>query len=167
MAEYVISDGLALVKPYTGDTTDAVTSTAGYVDLSEKALTMTLETTRQIAAVNPHGGGRDRLSRQLPGARTGQIVLTFLRDDGGAIDPYRVLREIDSAGGKLSFVIQLDRASLTAQNGDVTPAASHANPQYAGALAISRLEHWGQGDGNAPAIVALTGTLDRDFNVYP
>ena len=159
MAEYVISDGMILIKNDATATIDAaVTSRAGFIDLSGQGLTMTLETTRNAVPLLKFGP--NRLPQQLPGSRGGTIRFTFARNDGGTVDPHAIFTAIDNGNGRFNFVVQLI-------NPDGDPVASAANPQWAGSVIITRLDHWGPGDGNSAAIIAVDGTLDRDFDTYP
>lgn len=164
MAERIITDGLVLVKAApSGDITAAVTATTGWTDLSEFALTMSLDTARNAVAVNPHGPNPK--SRVLPGARTGTMVLTFLRSEGASPDPADFFEGIDDANGRLQFCIQLDRSSLIS-GGTLTPAASASNPQYVGSAVITALASWGEGDADSPAAIRVSLDTDKDFARY-
>lgn len=160
MAEYVISDGLVLLKESpSGDIEAAVTSKDGWTDFSGNGLTMTLETTRNPVPLLTFG--KNRLPRQLAGARGGTIRLTFARDDGGTPDPYAFLSGIDKSHGRMAFCINLQKAA------DGDPEATAANPQEAGSMIITRVNRWGPGDGDSAAVVSVDGTLDKDYNTYP
>ena len=163
MVERAITDGLVLVEAAaTGDVTAAVTAVGTYTDLSPKALTYNISESRANATVNPHGA--IPRGRVLAGPITGTIAMTFLRDSDGTPDPEALLEGIHSSHGRLHFVIQDDRSDLTV-GGNVTPAASDANPQYAGSAMINGIDYFGPADGT-PSVVSVTCDLDRDFARY-
>ena len=159
MAEYVVSDGRVLVKEAaSGDISEAITTNDGYTDMSGVALTMLIETTRNAVSILAHGP--NRLARQLPGARAGRFVFTFVRDDGGTIDANAFFSAIDRGSGRFSFGVNTSKVGSTL-------VATVGNPQYAGSAIITRLNYWGAGDGNSAAVLAIEAVLDRDFGVYP
>ena len=162
MVERAITDGLVLLKAApTGDLTAEVTTLTGWTDMSPKALTYNINETRGNAGVRPHGA--NPRTRQLPGAITGTIALTFLNDAGGDPDPESFLEAIHSADGRLQYVIQDDREALaTGALGVIEPVASSGNPQRAGSAIINSIDYFGPGDGTA-SIVSVSCDMDRDY----
>ena len=165
MVEKVIVDGLVLIKAKTADVTAAITALTGYVDYSEKALTFDVNQSRAAVEVRPHG--TNPMSRQLGGAVNGTINLTFLRDPGGAVDVEKDLQAIFDDDGLITIAIQDDRDALVdATTMAVIPAASAANPQYAGGALITSITPFGTADGGSAATVLIACNLDRDYKVY-
>ena len=161
MVEKALNDGLLLIKEAaTGDITAEVVDTAGWTDLSPKALTYNIADTRANGSIRPHG--TNPRSRVTAGAVTGTINITCLRDSGGTPDPEAVFEGIHKTHGRLQLAIQDDRSDL----GDPpTPSASDTNPQYTSSAVINSIDYFGVADGNGgtAAVVSVTADLDRDF----
>ena len=171
MVERVIDDGLVLLNvAATGDISAAVAALTGYTDFSAVALTFNIDESQTNVTVLPHG--ENRRARVLSGQRTGTITLTFVRNPGGTlngetIDVEAAFETIKAAGGRFQFVIQENRAALfDATTMAIIPAASPANPQYAGSAIFTSINPFGSADGTTAAVVSVTADLDRDYARY-
>ena len=172
MAERVINDGLVLLNvAATGDISAAVAALTGYTDFSAVALTFNIDESQTNVTILPHG--ENRRARVLSGQRSGTLTMTFLRNPSGVgsgnetIDVEAAFETIKAAGGRFQFVIQEDRASLITSPAIVpVPAASPANPQYAGSAIFTSINPFGTADGTTAAVVSVTADLDRDYARY-
>lgn len=164
MPEGVLLGGMVLVKAAaTGSISDAVTSATGYTDLSETGQTFQINDTGEVSRLAPHGG--KLRGRVYAGAKAGTVSFVFARKDGGTPDAAAFFEGIHATKSRrFQFVIQLDHAALES-GGVVTPAASAANPQYAGSAVTTSVDPWGAGPGNL-GLVRVEAELDDDYARY-
>lgn len=152
MAEMVISDGAVYVKGGRVTAPPGV-NPDGYINLSDFGLTLRITTRRETAEIRRHG--TNNLSEHLPAGESGQISISFVRDDAAAVNPHDTIRAIETAArpnrGVFVFIIIID--------------SSEGAPKYSGMATITDVDYWGPGDGSAAGIITVTANLSRFFDV--
>lgn len=167
MASGYLHNATFLVQgPSFLDITAEVTDKTGWTNLSNIPGTYNIEDSAEVLR-RPPWGGKPR-GPAISGAVAGSFTFTIDRRDGMAGKDAAMFFEScmhSAAGRRFNFVLQPDGGSTVLTDAG-QPAATPANPMYAGSGIIQTLTPFAEGANGAVSAVAVQGELDRDFDYY-